>query len=416
MRHLLPFAAPAALLAVLVSAIVFWPANKTTSGTEEEPPPVRITVAALGDLLMHMPVVNSVYDTTTGTYDFGQIFAPIVPYISSPDYTVANLETRLAGASKGYCGYPLFNTPADLAHHLRKAGIDLLATANNHSLDMGWDGIVHTLDNIDAAGIAHIGTYRSPAEKKRPFIANVNGVKLAFLNYTASTNGIPVPPGREFAVNILEPSAAVAEAEAARKMGADLVIAVLHFGVEYQRQPGEEQRHLVRELCARGVDVIIGSHPHVVQPIERFTVQRGNKAYPCVVAYSLGNFISNQRWRYSDSGIILYLEIEKNARGAFVRSVRYLPVWVQKKTGGARWQYRVLPAHPAVTASTGTDLAPAERRRLAQVWEELTAHLNNPAQGIAPYEEFVSRDSQGGRSPGKPETSYKNQGNDRPGT
>jgi len=418
MRYARHLAVLATSLVIIATASVLWPTPQTDTApaTIGDAPPVCITLAAVGDLLMHMPVVHSAYDSNTGRYDFREIFAPVVSYLSYPNYTIANLETRLAGATWGYYGYPLFNTPAELACNLRDAGVDLLATANNHSLDMGWDGIVNTLDNIDAAGLAHIGTYRSAAEKATPFIVNVHGIKLAFLNYTASTNGLPVPPGKEFAVNLLDPAAVIAEAEAARNLGADLVIAVLHFGVEYQRWPSEDQRRLATELCAHGVDVIIGSHPHVVQPVERITVQRGSKTHQCVVAYSLGNFISNQRWRYSDSGIILYLEIKKTPEGTGVGGINYLPVWVQKRMEDGRWRYRILPAQPDILAAAGTRLSPAEEARLAEVWEEITAHLNNPAQRILPYGTSVSTGSPGGHFPARPETSCKSQGSGRPGT
>jgi len=417
MRYVRRFAALTIALAMIVAASLFWPGPETDTAptTGADPQPVRILLAAVGDLLMHMPVVNSAYDRDTGGYDFSGMFAPVTSYLSCADYTIANLETRLAGPAGGYHGYPLFNTPAELARDLREAGIDLLATANNHSLDMGWDGIVKTLHNIEAAGLAHVGTYRAPSEKATPFIADVRGIKLAFLNYTATTNGLPIPPGKEFAVNLLDPATVIAEADAARKLGADLVVAVLPFGLEYQRQPGEDQRRLAHELCASGVDVIIGSHPHVVQPIERVTVQRGGQPYTCVIAYSLGNFISNQRWRYSDSGIILYLDIEKTDEGTFVRGVSYLPVWVQKRMNGTRCEYRVLPVHPDVSSAARNQLLPEEQRRLAEVWEEVTTHLSNPAAGILPYGTPAATDCQDGRSPVKYETFYKSRDNGRPG-
>ncbi|MCL6560965.1 MAG: CapA family protein [Firmicutes bacterium] len=334
---------------------------------------------------MHLPVVDSTYDLKTGAYNFSQLFSPVAPYLKRADYTVVNLETRLAGPTHGYHGYPLFNTPADLAQHLQKAGVDLVATANNHSLDMGWDGIVSTLDNLDAAGLSHVGTYRSEAEKLKPFLVNVKGIKLAFLNYTASTNGLPLPPGKEFSVNLLDPAAVTAEAQAARNQGADLVIAVLHWGNEYQRYPDEPQRQLATNLFVYGVDIIIGSHPHVVQPIERITVQRDGASRDCIVAYSLGNFVSAQDWRYSDSGVILYLQIEKSDTGTFVRSVQYLPVWVQTRYVAGRERYRVLPVHPAINPATDIPLNQKNRERMTQVWEELLPHLNKPAQGIVPY-------------------------------
>ncbi len=215
----------------------------------------------------------------------------------------------------------------------------------------------------------------------------MRGIKLAFLNYTTTTNGLQLPPQKEFAVNLFDPSTVAAEAGEARRRGADLVLAVLHFGNEYQRQPDANQRQTALKLGAAGVDVIINSHPHAVQPIEVFPVQRDDgRLYNCVAAYSLGNFISDQRWRYSDSGIILYLDIVKDNAGARVQGVSYLPVWVQKKMEGGRLHYRVLPVLSAVTAATNTSLTTADRARMVQVWNELTVHLNDPAHGIFPYQ------------------------------
>lgn len=382
-------------LTVMVTAIcVFfslWPAKTLAPGVWKHDPSIRITVAAVGDLLMHLPLVNSVKNVETGRYDFSRIFAPINPYLKFPDYTVANLETKLAGSKYGYRGYPLFNTPVDLAEHLRNSGVDLVTTANNHTLDYGWDGIVATLDNLDAAELAHTGTYRNPAEKTVPFIAEIRGVRIAFLNYTATTNGLPLPKGKPFAVNILNLRAVAEETYAARKQGADLVVAMLHFGAEYQRRPDESQRRLAADLFAAGVDAIIGTHPHVVQPIEKVTVNRDGDLHTCIAAYSLGNFVSDQRYRYADSGIVLYLHIEKAAGKTSILGVEYLPFWVHRSSASGRWQFRVLPVHPEIAPETDLPLTTTDEQRIAQVWEELFAHLNNPAQGIIPYSENTMR-------------------------
>ncbi|MBC7292993.1 MAG: CapA family protein, partial [Thermoleophilia bacterium] len=218
-------------------------------------------------MIPHMPILSSVKDAATGSYDFRPIFAPVAPYLARTDYTVANLETKLAGPGPGYSGYPLFNSPAELAYALRDVGVDLLATANNHALDMGWQGLTATLDKLDEAGLAHVGTYRSAHEKQKPFIVDLRGIRVAFLNYTASLNGFSLPKEHPYAVNLLDPLQVAEDAQVARLWGADVVIALLHFGNEYQREPDPEETKLTQELLSRGVDVIIGSHPHVVQPI-----------------------------------------------------------------------------------------------------------------------------------------------------
>jgi poly-gamma-glutamate synthesis protein (capsule biosynthesis protein) len=161
------------------------PPSSTTTTTE----PLRITVAAVGDVLTHMPVVNSARNAKDGTYDFRPVFAPVAPYLKSADYAVANLETRLAGAEKGFSGYPRFNSPEQLGYSLRAVGFDLIAPANNHSLDMGYEGIVATLDNLDRAALDHVGTYRSSAEQAQPFVVNIEGINVGFVNYTATLTG-----------------------------------------------------------------------------------------------------------------------------------------------------------------------------------------------------------------------------------
>ncbi|MCZ7663195.1 MAG: CapA family protein [Thermoleophilia bacterium] len=343
----------------------------------------HITLVFAGDLLMHKPLGDSVYDPGTGRYQFERIFAPIAPYVREADYAVANLETRLAGAAYGYHGYPTFNSPADLAPALRATGFDLMGTANNHSLDMGWPGVVNTLDALDRASLAHVGTNRTAAEQARVFSVGVRGVRVAFLNYTDYLNGLPLPAGRPHAVNLLSQQTVLGEAARARAEGADVVVAFLHFGNEYQRYATEQQRALATALLRGGVDLVVGAHPHVVQPIERVSVPGGGYRY---AAYSLGNFVSTQRLRYRDSGLLLYADVEKDAEGARVTGLRYLPVYVQQSWSGGRTQYRVLPAHPRLDSGSDLGLTATERARLRQVWEELSAHVGRPDQGVNPYQ------------------------------
>ena len=251
---------------------------------------------------------------------------------------------------------------------------------------MGWPGIVQTLNNIDAAGVSHVGTARTPAEAATPFIADIKGIRVAFLNYTFMTNGIVVPKEKEFAVNYLNPARVCADAAAARRQGAELVIAMLHFGTEYQRQANTYQRETAATLLAGGVDAIIAAHPHVVQPIEKITVQRNGQPYTGVVAFSLGNFISSQRDRYQDCGIILYLTIEKDVRqGVAVVGINYLPVWVQVGLRGGHKVSCVVPADPALAPGSDIVLSAADEARRRQVWSDTNAHVEDRAAGILPY-------------------------------
>jgi poly-gamma-glutamate synthesis protein (capsule biosynthesis protein) len=259
-----------------------------------------------------------------------------------------------------------------------------VATANNHSLDYGWEGITKTLDKLDAAGLAHVGTARSSKERSVPFIANVRGIKIAFLNYTASLNGFTVPADHPYAVNVLDPEQVTRDAALARVYGADLVIALLHYGNEYEREPSAEQVEVSRDLLSHGVDVIIGSHPHVVQPITHIFEFSGLRVTDKYIIYSLGNFVSAQRWRYSDSGIIAYLHIEKRDLRTYVTGISYLPVYVQQGMLSGRTAYRVLPVLPGLEPATDVSLTSADRQRMSAVWEELRPLLYSPNEGISP--------------------------------
>jgi len=354
--------------------------------TIAEPPAACVTIAAVGDLLMHLPIGDSVFVRETNSYAFDRVFAPIAPYLSWCDYSVANLETRIAGTHIAYRGYPRFNTPADLAGHLGDAGFDLMATANNHCLDWGWAGIVNTLNAVDSAGLQRVGTYGDPEEKREPFLVDLYGIRIAFLNYTSSTNGLTIQPEYRFAYNMLDFEVAATEAALARENGADLVIAIVHFGEEYQRTVSPSQRDAAQRLCEAGVDVIIGSHPHVVQPIEKIVVERDGELVECVVAWSLGNFVSCQREMYRDSGIILYLEIEKIGARTTVCGVSYLPVWVQQGRTDGGTRYRILPVHEDIPPESDVPLTERDLARMREVWEELNALLMDRENGILPWD------------------------------
>ncbi len=373
---------PALFLLVMVSRLPFHGSSPAVGQMQAAAPAAtRITIAFGGDVLMHMGLVQAA-KCTDGRYNFAPIFAQVASYLAEADYTVLNLETRLAGAKRGFTGYPCFNSPDSLAPALRDAGIDMLGTANNHSMDKGADGLLATLDALDRHRLAHAGTARTIEEQAKPRIVNVKGVRVAFLNATEMTNGIPVPAAKPYIINLIgDGSALIRQAADARADGADLVIAFLHFGSEYQRQPSVPQQLLAKKLLANGVDTVIGAHPHVVQPIKRVTVQRGNTPYTGYIAYSLGNFVSNQRDRYRDSGIVVYLDIEKTDAGTAVSGVRYLPVYVHKGQGG----YRALPLPPGVPVTSDMPLTAADASRARQVRDELAAHLARPtAEQITP--------------------------------
>ncbi len=371
----------ALLLVCLIGALGLGPARADDQVVQTSGTSTHVTLAFAGDLLMHTPIGYSCYDSATGRYRFDEVFAPIAPYLSDADCTIVNLETRLAGASRGYQGYPAFNTPDDLAPALRGAGIDALGTANNHSLDMGWDGVVRTLDVLDRNGLRHAGTARSQAERDAPRILDVGGIKVGLLNYTDYLNGIPMPSGRPYAVNVLLIGSVASDIVRARQAGAELVVAFVHWGSEYQRYPSSSQTAAASSLIDLGVDLIVGHHPHVVQPIVRVRGRTGREGY---VAYSLGNFVSDQRSRYRDSGLMVWADVVRDSAGTRVTGMRYLPTYVQKTWSGGRTRFRVLPVHPSVTSPSDLGVSSGERWRMDQVWAELTSHVPSAA-GVTVY-------------------------------
>ncbi len=370
-------------------------ADESNTVQTEPPPPIQepqiavANISAVGDFLMHMPVINAAWQKETGSYNFYRQLTDVEPYLSAPDITIANLETRLAGIDNGgYSGYPRFNCPEQLAFDLKKVGVDVVTTANNHSLDRGFNGLVATLDHLEAADLIAVGNYRSPEERK-PLLLDVNGIKVGILNYTESTNGIPVPPGKEYAIDFTHPELIAQDIAELKNMGADVVIVYLHFGIEYQRLPSQKQTELVEQTFAAGADIIFGDHVHVLQPMEKKKFTYNGQEKEVFVIYSLGNFISNQRWQYSDSGVIVNVTLEKDltTKETKISKVDYIPTWVHTYWEKGKMQYRVVAVEKAIKDyEQGLDgrITAEDYRRLTEVWQETTGHLTNEEQGIYP--------------------------------
>lgn len=249
-------------------------------------PKDRLTVVAAGDLLVHPELTaQATADARAAGLpgeDFTQVLAAVRPVVSQADLAICHMETPLAEPTGPFTGYPIFSVPPTLADAAAWAGFDTCSTASNHSLDTGLAGIRRTLDKLDRVGLRHTGTARDEQEALRPNILDVGGVKVAHLSYTVGFNGIPRPPGQEWAANLLEREAVLAEARRAREQGAEIVILSAHWGTEYRNEPDDTQLNLARELLASpDIDLIIGHHAHVVQPFEKIDGKW--------VAYGLGN-------------------------------------------------------------------------------------------------------------------------------
>ncbi|MFO8059668.1 MAG: CapA family protein [Bacillota bacterium] len=351
---------------------------------EPEPDIRSITLVAAGDITAHEPQITQAH-AGDGTYDFSPTFEFITPYIQRGDLAVGNLETCQAGPEisfldyQGYTGYPCFNAPIELSEALKEAGFDFVSTAHNHSMDRGLSGLKATLENIRAAGLTTFGTYLNQKEHDTPVISEVDGVKVAFLSYTFSTNVIPVPEGHEYAVNFIENFHTVEpitdEIDRARAAGADIVAISMHWGDMYVTEPQEHSRHVAAELAAAGADLILGGHPHVVQPIEWiYTEEEDGFQRPTMVTYSMGNFLSNQRYPNNPTDLVQYgniLEIEiskeMDSGRTWISDVNYEITWVHRD-----WRHRILPLSEVLAAEPSEfNLDAAQLEQLQQ------GHLRN---------------------------------------
>lgn len=363
------------------------PAVVTPSPTPQ--PPTTATLAVCGDVMSHMPVTNDAWDETQGIYDYTPIFEAARPYVAGADYAVANLETTLSTEGP-YSGYPAFKSPAALAGDLQELGFDLTLTANNHCLDRGYDGLVSTLDQLDRAGLAHVGTARTAEESGAAdiHVADVGGISVAFLGYTYGTNGIPLPSGKEYAVNLFNtdymttlstPDTARLEADlaAARDLDTDLIAVMIHWGVEYRTTQNSYQEELADLLIANGADLVLGGHSHVPQPIEMRTVAAADGTERTgFVCYSLGNFISSQVDPLTDTTAVLTVELtlDHETGEAGVTGWSYVPMLMVRRDGTER--VFTLTDASAIPADTSADLTQALEQAAADC-----AAILGPANG-----------------------------------
>lgn len=318
--------------------------QRPTPATEEVPADStkRISLLFAGDLMMHSPQYNAAR-VSGGGYDFNDCFAEIKTEVSSADVAIANFETTTAGAP--YSGFPRFSCPDEYLMAIKNAGFDLLTTNNNHSCDRGALGIDRTIMMMDSLRIPHLGTYVSQEERDRqyPYLLEKNGFRIAFLTYTYGTNGLPVPKGK--AVNLIDKEQMARDIEKAKQMQPDAIIALMHWGVEYTMKPMSEQKELADWLLSQGVTHIIGGHPHVVEPMELRTDSETGEEH--VVAYSMGNFLSNQRAepnKPTDGGMIIRFELVKDS-AVHVEDVRYSLQWVSRPVVSHKKVHRVLPVN-----------------------------------------------------------------------
>lgn len=320
--------------------------------TEIKKEDTHITMTAIGDIMCHNSQYKDAYNSTTGSYDFSYVFTDIKEYINSADISIGNLETTFAGKEKGYSNYPRFNTPEQLATNLKDVGIDVVSTANNHCMDTNYTGLVSTLKYLDEAEIGHTGTNETLEKQKKILVKDINGIKIAFLSFTYGTNGIPIPKDKSFAVNLIDEDLIVQQIKLAKQEEPDLICANMHWGIEYQLKQNPEQEKLAELLFENGVDIILGSHPHVLQPMEKKTIKlEDGTTKNCFVIYSLGNFMSGQTKENTRSSVILNIDITKNGESGktVLNKVEYIPIYMYKSSTGTIQKYKVLDIEKTIT-------------------------------------------------------------------
>ena len=321
----------------------------------------------------HDAQINAAYYADSGKYNYHFCFSYLKPFIQSTDIAVGNLEVTLAG--EPYKGYPQFSSPDELADALKECGFDILVNANNHALDRGKEGLERTIDVASQKGLIMTGVFESSEERKvkYPLIVEKNNILLAILNYTYGTNGLVSSPPN--VINYIDTSIIHDDIMKARQVNPDFIIACIHWGNEYQRDPDETQRAIARFLIREGVNAIIGSHPHVVQPVEVQYYGADSSDFKLVV-YSLGNFISNQREQYRDGGIMLRLELTK-VQKTIITDFSYLPVWVQKPVINGNTRFRLIPANLPDAKNESLKLTNEEMERLDHFYNDTRTHLKN---------------------------------------
>lgn len=296
----------------------------------------RLSLLFTGDIMGHDSQIAAAYNATTKQYDYSYCYQFVKPYIAAADVAIGNLELTLAGPP--YKGYPAFSSPDALASTLKEVGFDVLVTANNHSCDKGRLGIERTIEMLDSFKIAHTGTFVEEASRLNdyPLFLEKNGFTLALLNYTYGTNGIAVP--KPTIVNQIDTTQMAIDIAKAKAASPDFIIAFMHWGSEYQSLPNSAQKKLTDFLYKKGVAIVIGAHPHVLQPMEF------NKEQQQLVVYSLGNFVSGQRDRYKNGGAMVRIDLSKisldSVESSTIDSVEYILQYVHRD---AQRKYVILP-------------------------------------------------------------------------
>lgn len=309
---------------------------------QNAPQDKQLTILFAGDIMQHGPQIAAALNDSTGIYDYTSCFQYVAPIISSKDIAIANLEVTLAG--EPFTGYPQFSAPDALAVGAKNAGFDILATANNHSCDRGDKGVIRTVKVLDSIGLMRTGTFTDSADYRNnhPLVFTQNDIKVALLNYTYGTNGLPF--NYPAMVNLIDEQKLISDLDYTRTLNPDFIIVFFHWGNEYQLEPTDQQVALANLSRDHGADAVIGSHPHVLQPFE-FNQEEDSLKRNQLVVYSLGNFVSNQRDRYKDGGAMVSFTLLKTWNRKTIIDPEYHLTWVYTHTENDKRHYYIVPVN-----------------------------------------------------------------------
>ena len=358
--------------------------NNVTNNSEKKTIS-KMTFIAAGDSMFHDDQLDSAYDKENGSYDFNSFFEYVTPYFTEADLAVANFETTLGGDTINYTGYPIFNSPDSVIDAVKNAGIDLVTTSNNHSFDTGLNGLKRTAQQLKKHDLDFIGTYEEKPDS-RIKMKEINEIKVGLLAYTEMINkqdqlGLSDDEIQD-AINLMDKDRIVKDTAEAKENGADIIIAFMHWGVEYSQEPSAAQKEYAQFMAEQGVDIIIGSHPHVIQKSDRLET---NDTF---IVYSLGNFISNQRretlgdeFKRTEDGAMVKIELEKNLEtdDTYIRDIDYIPTWVSKNETevDGKYDYRIIPIKQFLEEEASfEDTKDIDENRLKESLEATEKYLN----------------------------------------
>ncbi|HEX2395820.1 MAG TPA: CapA family protein [Bacteroidales bacterium] len=322
----------------------------------------RLKLVFAGDIMGHDEQIAGAWNSETGIYDYEPTFRYIKPYIEQADIAIGNLEVTLAGPP--YKGYPQFSSPDALASAASEAGFDIFIQANNHALDRGTKGFKRTIRVLDSLNIIHTGTFVDSVDRylNYPLIIEKNSIRIALLNYTYGTNGIKI--GKPSIINYIDTASIRADLNKAKLANPDFTIITVHWGEEYQRTENVNQQRLAKFMLKHGADAIIGSHPHVIQPIKQYSSPDSSLNH--LVVFSQGNFVSNQRAQYKDGGILVEMNLLKVSDSTSLEAHSYMPAWVYRDDQPGKSTFYVVPVSFYESNASHFNLKDHDRYKISQ--------------------------------------------------